>query len=195
MSLSLLFAAPALASETEVSWGCFGTGNAVGYLLIALMLLMLLYMRVHRRERTVAPPRVPRSKPRSRDELGRSLFEIVERGDVAAYRGLFLMGLEVQQALGERAPAYIEARRPGMFEISLDKIAARIPPGSSFDGTMVVGRDALALRVLTPTGQRSSVIVGTVTQVDGIFRMVHPGFVEQGGGDAPDAGRRGPSRR
>lgn len=59
------------------------------------------------------------------------------------------------------------------------KIAARVPTGSGFDGTMMVGRDALALRLLNRQGGRSTVIVGTVTQVDGVFRMVHPGFVDQ----------------
>lgn len=175
----LLTLAPAVvASEPEVSWGCFGTGNGVGYLLVALMLSLLLFLRVHRRERSLTPPRIPRSSPRSRDELGKLLFEIVQRGDLAAFRGLFLMGLEIQQALGREADAYIHGRVPGMFEISLEKIAARVPSGSGFDGTMLVGRDALGLRLTAVDGSRSTVIVGTVTEVGGIYRMVHPGFVE-----------------
>jgi hypothetical protein len=177
--LTLSLVSCAFAEETEVSWGCFGTGDAVGYLLIALMLLMLLFMRVHRRERSLAPPRIPRGKPRSLDELGRAIFDIVQRDDVQAYRGLFLLGLEVQKALGDQADAYIAGRRPGMFETSLAKIAARVPSGATFDGTMIVGRDALALRLQTVTGGRTTVIVGTVTKVDEIYRMVHPGFVEQ----------------
>jgi hypothetical protein len=182
----------ALATEEEVSWGCLGTGDAVGYMLVALLLAMLLLQMVHRRERVSAPPRVPRISPRSADELGKALFGIALRGDASAYRGLFLLGLEIQEALGREADAYIDARVPGMFEASLDKIASRIPAGASFDGTVLVGRDALALRLMTATGARPTVIVGTVTQVRGIFRMVHPGFV-----DSPGArpGARGPSSR
>jgi hypothetical protein len=46
---------------------------------------------------------------------------------------------------------------------------------------MVVGRDALALRLNTASGANPTVIVGTVTQVNGIYRMVHPGFVDSKG--------------
>ncbi len=178
--MPMLILMPAVwASETEVSWGFLGTGDAVGYLLVALMLAMLLFVRVHRRERSTAPPRIPRASPRSRDELGRLLFDIIQQGDVQAYRGLFLLGLEIQRALGRQADAYIHGRVPGMFETSLDKIAARVPSGSGFDGTVLVGRDALGLRLLAVDGSRSTVIVGTVTEVDGIYRMVHPGFVDR----------------
>jgi len=172
----------AFASETEVSWGCLGTGDGVGYLLVALMLAMLLFIRVHRRERSSAPPRTPRSSPRSHDELGKLLFEIVQRGDVAAYRGLFLMGLEIQEALGRGADAYIDARVPGMFEASLDQIAARVPPGATFDGSRVVLSDALAVRMRGATDDQTTLIVGTVTQVHGIHRMVQPGFVDSPAG-------------
>jgi hypothetical protein len=177
MSFHLLIPV-AMAAEEEISWGCLGTGDAVGYLLIALLLAMLLLQIVHRRERASAPPRVPRIRPQSIDELGRALFEIVQRGDASAYRGLFLLGLEIQQALGREADAYIAARVPGIFETSLDRIAARVPPGSSFDGARLVGRDALALRLMTTTGSSTAVIVGTVVQVGGVYRMVQPGFVD-----------------
>jgi hypothetical protein len=176
--LPLTLVSSAIAQETEVSWGCFGTGDAVGYMLIALMLLMLLFMRVHRRERSLTPPRIPRSKPGSVEELARLLFDIVQRDDVQAYRGLFLMGLEVQKALGDEADAYIASRRPGMFEASLARIASRIPSGSTFDGARIVGSDALALRLQSVSGSRNTVIVGTVTEVDGVYRMVHPGFID-----------------
>ncbi len=152
--LFLLAVPGALDAETEVSWGCFGTGDGVGYLLVALMLAMLLFIRVQRRERSTAPPRTPRSSPRSHEELGRLVFDIVQRGDVAAYRGLFLMGLEIQEALGRDADAYIDARVPGMFERSLDQIAARVPAGATFDGARVALSDALAVRMKSTTGDQ-----------------------------------------
>jgi hypothetical protein len=191
MSFSLLVPA-AFAAEPEVSWGCFGTGDAVGYLLVALMLALLLFLRVHRGERVRRPARsAPRPAPRSLDELGRALFAVIADRDGTAYRNLFLLGPEVQAALGQGADAYIQAREPGMFEASLSKIAARVPEGSTFDQARVVGSDALALRLQTITGSPSTVIVGTVVQVGGIYRMVHPGFVDQ---PTPRQGAR-PGRR
>lgn len=193
--MSFVLLCPAVfAAEEEVSWGCLGTGDAVGYMLIALLLAMLLLQMVHRRERSSAPPRVARISPRSMDELGKALFEIAQRGDASAYRGLFLLGLEIQEALSREADAYIDARVPGMFEASLDKIAARIPAGASYDGTTLVGRDALALRLMTATGARPTVIVGTVTQVKGVYRMVHPGFVDTASARPATPGPRTPTR-
>jgi hypothetical protein len=194
---AVLAAPPAPVGQEEVSWGCFGTGDAVGYLLVALMLAMLLFLRVHRvqeqKAKGRAPLSAPRPSPRSLDELGQQLFELIGHGDVAAYRAHFLLGNEIGKALGDGADAYVRGRSPGMFEASLRKIASRVPKGSSFDGAFLVGRDALALRLVTVTGSRPTVIVGTVAQVDGIYRMVHPGFVDPPGASQPPTG--GPRRR
>ncbi len=168
----------ARAAEADVSWGCFGTGNAVGYLLLVLMLLLLLLLRVHRREESRFPGQQERPEPETLVLLGKRLFLAIEKMDVTAYRNLFLIGAEIPRALGTAADDYLATRQPGLIERSMLKIQRRVPPGAVYDGAFMVGRDGLAIRLLTASGRRPTVIVGTVTKVDGIYRMVHPAFVD-----------------
>ncbi len=100
----------AYAAEPEVSWGCFGTGNAVGYLLLVFMLLLLLLLRVHHRGEKKVSQLVARPSPETLDQLGKHLFIAIEKMDASRYRNLFLVGSEVTRALGTGADDYLAGR-------------------------------------------------------------------------------------
>ncbi|MFH1466997.1 MAG: hypothetical protein ABIO70_21620 [Pseudomonadota bacterium] len=168
---SILLVSRALAAEPEPSWGCLGTGNAVGYLLLALMLALLLLLRVHRRQEEVRRP-VSRANPRSLDDLGTAVIRALRQSDLPAYRQLYatLPELEVAnhpdlQLFGER---YTGERIRQCMEAS----ARRLPEGAEIESAFRVGRDALAVRLRLLTGENQTMILGTVAEFKGVFRLL-----------------------
>ena len=179
--------APAWAAEAEHTWGFLGGGNAVGYLLLALMLALLLLLRVHRREEAQRRPR-PRPQPHTLEELGILLVKIAHKGDLEPYRALFLAGGEIARALGAEADRYLAARSNAELKQGLAVLARRVPEGAAIETAYILGRDTLALKLSVPTGVSVTTTVGTVAEVDGIWRLVHPAVTEKAG--APSKPRR-----
>jgi hypothetical protein len=169
--VSILLVSRALAADPEPSWGSFGTGNAVGYLLLALMLALLLLLRVHRREAQARRP-VSRPNPRSLDDLGIAVVRALRQNDLAAYRALFATLPELDFArhpdLAHFADRYTGERIRQCMEAS----ARRLPEGAELESAQRVGREAFAVRVRLSTGETQTVILGTVGEFRGIFRLL-----------------------
>ncbi len=173
---TLLLVSSVYAADTGPSFGWWGSGLIVGWLLIAALLGLLLLSRVHHRERQSAP-RKPRPAPTRRDELGRLVFEAVTSEDVRAYRALFLAGGEARQVLQDDAEAYLAKRDLKALAASRKRLCRHFPLGCSYEGSFQVGKNSLALRIRSREGRPSSIIVGTLAEVGEVLRLVHPAFL------------------
>ena len=180
MDYAFLVLAACAPEDAGPDFGCFGAGNTVGYLLLALLLALLLLLRVHRRETWARhePRFADRPRPKSYEALGRAVFDAVRVESLGGYRGLFLAGAEAHRVLGEQAEAYLTARDLPALRRSMQGIARYLPKGVSFEGAFLVGRDSLALRIRTVTGRNATVIVGTVARVDEVMRLAYPAFAD-----------------
>ena len=173
---TLLLVSSAYAADTDPSFGLWGSGLIVGWLLIAALLGLLLLSRVHQRERCSAPP-LPRPAPKSRDELGRLVFEAVISEDVRAYRALFLTGNEARQVLQADGEDYLAKRSLLALAACRKRLSRHFPLGCSYEGSFQVGQNSLALRIRSRDGRPSSIIVGTIAVLGEVHRLVHPAFL------------------
>ncbi len=192
MDYALLLLAGCASEEAGPEFGCFGAGNTVGYLLLALLLALLLLLRVHRRETWARqqPRFAERPCPKSHEALGRAVFDSVRVGSMGHFRGLFLNGPEARRVLGEAAEVYMNARDLSALRRSMKGIARFLPEGVSFEGAFLVGKDSLALRIRTVSGRNATVIVGTVARVDDVLRMAYPAFADSNADDPGGRPRR-----
>jgi len=171
MKTALLIQTAWAEPAEPANWGCFGTGDTVGYLLLALMLALMLLLRVHRRETAARRP-VARPSPRTVDELGRFLVRAVQNDDLQAFRALYASLPELEQTRHPDIAAFADLYTGERIRKGFSSMAKRIPPGSSLESAFRVGRDALALKLHLTNGERSNVIVGTVLEVGGVFRLL-----------------------
>jgi hypothetical protein len=179
----LLLLPPAHAESPEpTNWGCFGSGNTVGYLLIALMLALMLLLKVHRRETRARHP-AARPSPRSLDDLAGCLIRAVRSDDLQAYRGLLATLPELERARHPDVATFSDRYTGERVRHGLAALARRLPDGATCEAGLRVGRDALALRLRLVNDETTTVIVGTFLEVGGVFRLL------QGETGAPPARR------
>lgn len=140
---------------------------------LALLLLWLLARSPSARGEDTSRRR--RRSPISHEELGRAVFQVAKAADFLGYRDLFLNGPEAGRILGiDRAEAYLSQRNEEVLEDALAELGALMPPGSVFDGVKPVQGGMLGICTKGPTGTVAVLPVGTVTEVDGVQRLVYP---------------------
>lgn len=142
-------------------------------LLTCVVLLLTALFVLRRRTRLEDASHPPRRRPVTQDELGRVVFEVARSADLDAYRGLFLAGREVREALGKNADRYLDARTHLLLQESLVNIGARVADGSHYGACHVVGNEA-RIEVRLPGGDVRQVPIGTIMRIRGVWRLRDP---------------------
>lgn len=137
------------------------------WLLLAVVLLFWLLTRQQQR-RTSRPTR---RNPITPDELGRVVFEIARARDLDGFRGLFVVGHEVREALGEGAEGYLARRTREGLAASLSTLGTRIPADSWYGSTRVQDGQA-TMEVRRKDGGVHVVPLGTVVRVGRVWRLL-----------------------
>lgn len=136
-------------------------------LLLAAALAMLILARRKRIERA----RPSRHTPVTASELGRYAYMAAVSRDRASWIGLFLLGVEARQALGDHARDYLDRMTPAVRARSLDQLAARLPERGTYLGTDVDDVGLATIRVRDAEGQVRTVAIGKVVQVGTAWRI------------------------
>lgn len=136
-------------------------------LLLAATLVMLLFARRKRIERT----RPSRATPVSPAELGRYAYMAAVSRDRATWIGLFLLGAEARQALGEQARDYLDRMTPAVRAHGLEQLVARIPGKGTYLGTEIDEGGTAHIRVKGQDGEVSTIPIGRVVQVGAAWRI------------------------
>ena len=141
--------------------------------LLTCVAVLLTALFVLRRRSRLEAARPPRRTPVTKDELGRAVFEVARSADLDTYRGLFLIGGEVRDVLGQEAVRYLDERTPLLLRESLVSIGARVADVGQYVGCHVEGNRA-SIEVRLPGDAVRHVPIGTIVRVGDVWRLQDP---------------------
>jgi len=169
--VGLLPGAPDEGSGPDL--GFLGHDNRAAWLVVAVLLLLWLLSRVTRRRHALH--RVPvRRNPVSPEELGRLVFEAIRNQDLPEYRGLFLIGKEAREILGEGAPSYLDEISPERLRSVLADLHGQLPAHAVFQGIEPHGSEGWTLLVRMKDEVVLSLPIGTTVKIGAMIRLLKP---------------------
>ena len=148
------------------------------FLIIAVLLLLWLWLLVHRRQEE--DKKIPqRPIALQVEDLGRKAFIAIRNNDIYLYRGLFINGGEAKSLLGDLAKEYLDKRSAKVLKNSMQTLIAEVPNDATYVGLSTTEGTKLIIKIKSGTEEKD-LYVGSVTRIDNSWRLLEPvgGLVE-----------------
>ena len=148
------------------------------FLIIAVLLLLWLWLLVHRRQEE--DKKIPqRPIALQVEDLGRKAFIAIRNNDIYLYRGLFINGGEAKSLLRDLAKEYLDKRSAKVLKNSMQTLIAEVPNDATYVGLSTTEGTKLIIKIKSGTEEKD-LYVGSVTRIDNSWRLLEPvgGLVE-----------------